>query len=172
MNRIKIIKLTMIALSDSLLVSCGKNREDIATIITEELGSRYGETFIVDSMGGRNFEDKTLKAWVYPEGKKEDIFKIELSGDYKEIKDEYKVILVSNEISSIIESLAEPIFGDVFIDSPVWGEEANQNKQYTNLYDFFTDTNYSGIGVNVYINTYGEINKEEESAKIIEFLVR
>lgn len=172
MKKLKLINTIIVIVSITSLVSCGNLRKEAADKIVEELNNRYDKSFVIDSMGNGwgSSDDTTIKAWVYEDGHKDEMFKAAIKKDFSEVKDEYQLLLIDKKLEEELTKDLEPIFGEVFIDVHLGNVMTSNNKDYTDFKDYFNENEYAGLSVSIYIKTTSDIDKDLESRKIYEFL--
>lgn len=168
MNK-KLITLVSMGLISMSLVSCSSNKK-ISEVVESTLNARYGESFKVDKVLGDGVIEGETEVLVYPINNKEDKFIAYASDDLSNIKDDYKSVLVGNQINEIVKKMAMDVFGEVTVYTPVTGEDTDTNKYYENISDYFADTRFSTVGINVFVKCYEDVEDIEQANRIMSFL--
>lgn len=172
MKKIKLVKTIIMIASISTLISCGNLRKEAANKIVEELNNRYDKSFVVDSMGGSwgTSDDTTIKAWTYEDGHRDEMFKAAIKKDFSEVKDEYQIHLIKEQLQPKIEDVINPILGDTHTILYLGNVLTSNNNQYTNLSDYFKENEYAGLSFEIFVKSYEDIDKDLETQKIKEVL--
>ncbi len=154
------------------LVGCGSKRDRAARIITQTLEDRYEEEFVIDSMGGGwgTSDDSRLKAWVYPEGNKDNMFKAQIKKDLSIVEDEYLNILMADKLTDELTPILESIYGNQF-KAFVYTNSYISDIGFTDmeLETFFKSEMYVSLGVDLFIKCEDYLDKEVELQALKDF---
>uniref|UniRef100_A0A4Y8Q773 Uncharacterized protein n=2 Tax=Paenibacillus athensensis TaxID=1967502 RepID=A0A4Y8Q773_9BACL len=114
---VKVVLAIMSMASMLALAACGNKDAAAAKKMVDYLQLKYGETFVVDTIGGGygTLTTNTLKAEVYPEGHPDRKFQVEISKDLDKVWDSYMNVIMAEKLDQQLAERAQVIF-----QKPAW----------------------------------------------------
>lgn len=154
----------MILLSMFGFLGCQSKDQKAEQRILEALQEKYGEEFVLDSIGGGygTMNNNTWKAKVYPKKDKTMWFTVEVTKDLKNVYDKYLNEVIARNAQQTIEELAKGIWSDAKVDitndtKMTYPEHSDTNMSYE---EFLKNYPMNTQLVSVYLNADGYMDQE------------
>lgn len=174
------VLILMMILSMLGLFGCGGSRDEKAEKrILEALQEKYGEEFVLDSIGGAwgSMNSNTLKAIVRPKSDETMQVRVEITKDLKKVYDKYLNKTVAKAAQQPIQEFAQRYWSDskVVIDNDtrlVYPEHTDTKMSYSEFLKLYP-MNIQVISIYInsegYIDSKGNMNQEVEIQKYMSF---
>jgi len=172
----KAMKVVLAIMSMALmlaLAACGNRDAAAAKKISSYLQGKYDETFVVDAIGGGygTLTTNTLKAEVYPEGRPDRKFKVEITKDLDKVWDSYMNVLMAEKLDQQVAELAQSIF-----QKPVWVKsyitngglsfpDTDLNDRNISLIDYM-NIKQTYVVANIFLDAQTPADSETEAPRI------
>ncbi|WP_314586779.1 hypothetical protein [Paenibacillus terrigena] len=113
-NTTKVVLILIVSLSIFSMMGCESKDEKAAKRIVEALQEKYGQEFVVDSIGGGwgTMNSNTLKAIVKPQKDPSIKVAVEITKDLKDVYDDYLNEAVAKAAEKPIAEIANSIWGE------------------------------------------------------------
>lgn len=165
----------MILLSMFGFLGCQSKDQKAEQRILEALQEKYGEEFVLDSIGGGygTMNNNTWKAVVRPLSDKTIKFSVEITKDLKQVNDKYLNELVAKNSQNSIEEIAKRIWSDAKVEITndtrmTYPEHADRNMSYEDFLQYYpmnTQLVLVYLNVEKYIDGQGNIDQDAEYEK-------
>ncbi|NIK77501.1 hypothetical protein FHS15_002637 [Paenibacillus castaneae] len=182
MNSKKVVFSVMMLLSMFSFIGCGSQEskdQKAEKRILEALQEKYGEEFVLDSIGGGwgTMNSNTLKAIVYPKQDESIRVAVEITKDLKNVYDDYLNEAVAKAAEKPIEQLAKTIWGDVKVTNGndtgmMYPDHSDIHMSYERFLELYP-MNWQLVTIYVqgdsYVDSEGKMDQESEIEKYKEF---
>ncbi len=171
----------MLILSMFSIMGCGSESRDekAAKKIVSSLQEKYGEEFVLDSIGGGwgTMNNNTLKAIVRPKNDETINIRVEITKDLKKVYDNYLNQVVAKNDEPIIDEMVKSIWPDgkviVANETGLVYPEHNDTKmsyeQFLKLYPTNTQVISVYLNSDNYVDSKGDMNQDLEMEKYMDF---
>lgn len=155
------------------LFGCENKEQKAAKKIVEALEQKYGEEFVLDSIGGGygTMNSNTFKAMVHPKKDKTLRFSVEITKDLNQVYDKYLNQVVARNAQQPIEEMAQTIWPDARVivanDTVLtFPEHTDLNMSYVEFLGLYSMNTQL---IDVYLNSERYVDNEGNMNQDIEF---
>ncbi|WP_314586777.1 hypothetical protein [Paenibacillus terrigena] len=174
-NAKKVVLILMVILSIFSMIGCESKDEKAAKRIVEALQEKYGQEFVVDSIGGGwgTMNTNTLKAIVKPKDDPSITVFVEITKDLKNVFDNYLNQAIAKAAVQPITELANSIWGesrvyvanDTGMTYPEHSDTSMSYEQFLKLYPMNWQLVEVFINCERYIDSNGDMDQQGEIGK-------
>ena len=154
--------------NDNENVNKNKSYSEVALEVLEE---RYGEPFELKQIGGTfGAYRNTKKLILNPVSNPNTYCFVEVEADKTEVYDDYADRIMEERFAVVLEEEAKKIF-DEEINIKVFFNPFYDRYSYLDMepLEFYKDNVHSQHGISIFVNSDGNIDKNEEGEKLIKF---
>lgn len=161
------------------LFGCENKEQKAAKKIVEALEQKYGEEFVLDSIGGGygTMNSNTFKAMVHPKKDKTIRIAVEITKDLEKVYDDYLNEAVARNAQKPIEEMAQTIWSDARVivanDTVLtYPEHTDLNMSYEEflkLYPMNKQIVLVYLNSERYVDDQGQIDQDNEIEKYLAF---
>ena len=171
----KVVFILMVFLSIFSMIGCESKDEKAAKRTVESLQEKYGQEFVVDSIGGGwgTMNNNTLKAVVKPKNDPSIKVVVEITKDLKDVYDNYLNKAIAKAAVQPITEMANSIWGesrvhvanDTGMTYPEHSDTSMSYEQFLKLYPMNWQLVEVYINCERYIDSYGNMDQQAEIDK-------